>query len=665
MTQESPERKILKIFLASPGDVENERGIVLNTIDNLNNFFRDLHYQVHLKKMAWEISAHSGPGKAQDVINKQIAPSKSDIFIAILWKRFGTPTNTTRPDDNSPYLSGTQQEIEDAYNSWKKTGRPIVMVYRKDEPVPADMSKDELAQYTRVIEFFRECEPGGKHPVFVKKFVSEHFPELIQREITQVIGELQASNDEYRLDSETKSTTTVLNMPSTGNLEISKRTSEDPETSAWLQSLGLKANPFQYQDAEDDSDLAFYFSRFPDLQTVTSNDLLRDKKTWFFYGREGNGKTALRKFLFSKTQPNDARSDILGIEYDEKCFQQLLGQVDDVSNFQVDFIRSLYEKSFSGLEISSDNENIEWRNISDLQKNLTRLLNTLQKHSIQRMLCLIDSGKESFFWKGSNIAVAPLLRSILAFPDFAGLNFRFFAPVVVKNELNDIFENAAYNQYRLFEIKWDEPSLGNLIAKRMTAFSSDPSAPYRSIGQLCDDEKDFSRIIDADIVRLAQGNPRAVIWLINRLIEEHCQQIPIPMRIAPETWDKVKMAWWARGESRILGISQDVRFHLLGEKIFYKDSEIVLQGRSHQFLKSFIQAKGGILSNAELIQIGWSGENPDGITQKAISQAILRLKNELSREFEIKQLEPKEWIKSVRGRGYRLIQTGTDKSEGK
>ncbi|MGQ9373299.1 DUF4062 domain-containing protein [Acinetobacter tandoii] len=97
----------LSIFLASPSDVNNERIIVKKVIEELNSISLK-PFNIQLELINWENSTHPGFGSyPQDVINNQIGDDY-DIFIGILWARFGTPTNKAE--------SGTLEEFERAYS---------------------------------------------------------------------------------------------------------------------------------------------------------------------------------------------------------------------------------------------------------------------------------------------------------------------------------------------------------------------------------------------------------------------------------------------------------------------------------------------------------------------------------------------------------------------
>jgi hypothetical protein len=81
----------LSIFVSSPSDLGPEREILDSVISEINMTVAASN-NLYLDLIKWE--THAFPGIADDpqaVINEQI-PSNYDIFIGILWARFGTPT---------------------------------------------------------------------------------------------------------------------------------------------------------------------------------------------------------------------------------------------------------------------------------------------------------------------------------------------------------------------------------------------------------------------------------------------------------------------------------------------------------------------------------------------------------------------------------------------
>lgn len=110
---------LYKLFLASPSDVKEERLIVENVINDFNNTYSS-QLNARIELCSWEKSSYPSVGEyPQAVINSQIG-DEYDIFLGILWTRFGSKTLHITPIFySSSYFS---------YNCGNK-GNPRVCVY--------------------------------------------------------------------------------------------------------------------------------------------------------------------------------------------------------------------------------------------------------------------------------------------------------------------------------------------------------------------------------------------------------------------------------------------------------------------------------------------------------------------------------------------------------
>jgi len=84
----------------------------------------------------WETHAYPGVGSyPQDVINEQIGDDY-DIFIGIMWERFGTPTRRAQ--------SGTEEEFDRVYKRFEEDPKQIrIMIYFKDSRITDRKSKSD------------------------------------------------------------------------------------------------------------------------------------------------------------------------------------------------------------------------------------------------------------------------------------------------------------------------------------------------------------------------------------------------------------------------------------------------------------------------------------------------------------------------------------------
>ncbi|MEO8391829.1 MAG: SUMF1/EgtB/PvdO family nonheme iron enzyme [Chloroflexota bacterium] len=153
----------LRIFLSSPGDVADERGLALQLFDRLQ-YDPLLRGQVTIEAVAWDKAGADAPLLAtmtpQEAINQGLPkPSECDIVVVIFWARMGTPLPADYiKSDSSRYLSGTEWEYEDAMQASRASGVPKIVVYRRMEEVPFYPKDPNFAQkveqWQRVDAFF-------------------------------------------------------------------------------------------------------------------------------------------------------------------------------------------------------------------------------------------------------------------------------------------------------------------------------------------------------------------------------------------------------------------------------------------------------------------------------------------------------------------------------
>lgn len=168
---------VLKIFVASPQDVAEEREVFEDVVHELNNTWADT-FDIRLDVVRWETRTTPGFGEdPQDVINKQISDSY-DIFVGIMWARFGTSTPRAG--------SGTEEEFLRAYKRYKEDPNSVeIMFYFKTKPIsPVDLDPDQL----KAISEFRSQlkERGGFYSEFgsIEEFrnsITRHLSTTVQR----------------------------------------------------------------------------------------------------------------------------------------------------------------------------------------------------------------------------------------------------------------------------------------------------------------------------------------------------------------------------------------------------------------------------------------------------------------------------------------------------
>lgn len=146
--------KQYKVFVASPGDVSTERSVIPKVIAEINFIISAIapERRVLLDLILWE--THAYPGLAvdpQDVINQQLPDY--DIFIGIMWRRFGTPTGRAG--------SGTEEEYLRAFEKWKKDNKFPVLFYFSQKNITIPNSLAEVEQLQKVVTFKADLVTRG------------------------------------------------------------------------------------------------------------------------------------------------------------------------------------------------------------------------------------------------------------------------------------------------------------------------------------------------------------------------------------------------------------------------------------------------------------------------------------------------------------------------
>lgn len=148
----------LQVLVAYPDDVAEERDLLEDVARELNNTWSET-LGIQLELIDWK--THSWPSfgtDAQAVINEQIG-DEYDIFLGIMWLRFGEPTPRAE--------SGTAEEFNRALERFKNNPDKIrIMFYFKDAPPPS--LKDLDLEQLRLIREFKERvdREGGRYAEF-------------------------------------------------------------------------------------------------------------------------------------------------------------------------------------------------------------------------------------------------------------------------------------------------------------------------------------------------------------------------------------------------------------------------------------------------------------------------------------------------------------------
>lgn len=169
--------RVLVAFVGSPSDLEAERSRLEEVVQELNTTWsRALGARIEL--LRWETSAYPGIGRdPQDVINQQVGDDY-DIFIGLMWGRFGSPGERAG--------SGTEEEFRRAKARYDRDpGAVRIMFYFKDEPVSP--SKLDPGQLARVQSF--QASLGSEGVLYWTFRTVEEFADLIRLHLARQFQE--------------------------------------------------------------------------------------------------------------------------------------------------------------------------------------------------------------------------------------------------------------------------------------------------------------------------------------------------------------------------------------------------------------------------------------------------------------------------------------------
>jgi hypothetical protein len=193
----------VRIFLASPGDVNEERDRAEQIINELQLTLGDRE-DLHLRPIRWENDAYPALGRVQGVVNRQLRPEESDIFVGILWNRLGTPTGHA--------ASGTVEEFQRAYDAWRQRGRPPILFYFCERP--ADLRTEEaLQQKMKVVRFRNQFPNKGLYGTYT---LVDDFERQFRRGLEQTIYELLNTLPDPSPPSSSSASSSVRGAPGQG-----------------------------------------------------------------------------------------------------------------------------------------------------------------------------------------------------------------------------------------------------------------------------------------------------------------------------------------------------------------------------------------------------------------------------------------------------------------
>ena len=149
----------LHVFISCPEDVKDEKKIVKEVCVQLTDSLKPSK-DIEICPIDWKndiVPVITGEG-AQAVIDEQVKDYDYDVYIGIMWKRYG--------DRKLNGLSHTEHEFENALNRKRKTGRPAIMFLFKSLFNIEDGDKVEQIEQVEAFRKRIENEDPGLYGTF-------------------------------------------------------------------------------------------------------------------------------------------------------------------------------------------------------------------------------------------------------------------------------------------------------------------------------------------------------------------------------------------------------------------------------------------------------------------------------------------------------------------
>jgi hypothetical protein len=246
-----------RIFLASPSDLLDERESITDVINELNLTYGNPN-NIVLELLKWETNSAPAISNSdvQNIINDDIPTY--DLFIGLLWMRFGTPTKE--------FGSGTEEEFNIAYTKFKEDNNSLQILFYFKNAAPKSLDDINPAQLGKVKDF--KLTLGEKNVLFWDYNSKEELTRFLRLHIPTRIESLKSKNKN-----------TSLNKDDT--LEI-----ERIEVNEIEEELGI----IDYQEFIEE-----YFA-------VSTQSLTRISEATTWIGKEMNKKTAEINKLVAKNK---------------------------------------------------------------------------------------------------------------------------------------------------------------------------------------------------------------------------------------------------------------------------------------------------------------------------------------------------------------------------
>ena len=172
----SESHNILRVFVASPSGLDQERKAIREVIDDINRR-NSSYWGIQFQAVGWEDTI-GGNRRAQEIINRDL--ETCDYFFGVLADHWGSPPNPSKNAEPG-YTSGFQEEYELAQRLFDSGEMGDILLFFKE--VTEERKRDVGPSLKKVLEFQQKVRDERK------PFYSEFSTlETFKRKIADVLS---------------------------------------------------------------------------------------------------------------------------------------------------------------------------------------------------------------------------------------------------------------------------------------------------------------------------------------------------------------------------------------------------------------------------------------------------------------------------------------------
>ena len=251
-------RKIIRAFLASPGDLQDERKAIRYVVDEFNeSWANELGYQVEL--IGWEETV-AGYGRPQHLINQDL--DRCDLFLGMIWKRWGTP-----PDHDGQFTSGFEEEFELSMARCEETGSPEISLFFKE--IPDEFALDPGDDLKKVLEF-RKKTIAGKKILFQNFSTVRDIEKLTRKCVTAYVNRIRTEDESSEPD------------------ELRTKRARTSSGEASEDDIGRKSSPLSVEGFEFLENFVGRIRQPNSLDALSASDIARFRLLAYSISKPGN-----------------------------------------------------------------------------------------------------------------------------------------------------------------------------------------------------------------------------------------------------------------------------------------------------------------------------------------------------------------------------------------